>query len=475
MQSLTIRLIAYLFVAQLVAAFIPWLIIAYLASFGERHDLLDTTLEHYSFHRVSSLIVESIEPTGNGKFQLIPSKQLERRAAEDGEFVYAAMSFNSGDISPGASAELKRRLQSARDTDVRSMSFHIDSGSKGGRWGSILLAQTPYGRFYVAASGFKFHWADVVSFIIRDSVFEAVVFLVGWILSCLIVFIGLRQALSPLRRSTKEAEQIDLDSLGQGVAIGTAPTEMQPIILAMNGALARLDASVTQMRRFTASAAHELRTPLALLRARLDNADPSALKNDLLRDASRLQSIVEQLLASARLSSRQVTIDEPIELCEVLCRVVSDHAPLARINGRTIAFESEAEDVVVRGNTRAIESIVANLVDNAVRAEPIGGGVLVRVKADAVVEVVDHGEGVPHADSEAIFEPFWRKSEATPGTGLGLAIAKELMCKLQGRIWVEETPGGGATFKLSFLTLSCEARPFKSDRDHRRLHHRAIA
>jgi signal transduction histidine kinase len=73
----------------------------------------------------------------------------------------------------------------------------------------------------------------------------------------------------------------------------------------------------------------------------------------------------------------------------------------------------------------------------------------VRVSADAVVEVVDHGEGVALSDREMIFEPFWRKSEATPGTGLGLAIAKELIEKLGGRIWVEETPHGGATFKLS--------------------------
>ena len=84
------------------------------------------------------------------------------------------------------------------------------------------------------------------------------------------------------------------------------------------------------------------------------------------------------------------------------------------------------------------------------RAEPEGGTVVVRVGEDATVEVIDHGEGVAESDRELIFEPFWRKNEATPGTGSGFAIAKELTETLGGRIWIEDTPGGGATFKLSF-------------------------
>jgi signal transduction histidine kinase len=74
----------------------------------------------------------------------------------------------------------------------------------------------------------------------------------------------------------------------------------------------------------------------------------------------------------------------------------------------------------------------------------------VRVNEDATVEVIDHGEGVAETDRELVFEPFWRKTNAKPGTGLGLAIAREIVAAHGGRIWVEDTPGGGATFKLSF-------------------------
>jgi signal transduction histidine kinase len=228
------------------------------------------------------------------------------------------------------------------------------------------------------------------------------------------------------------------------------PTEIRPIIAAMNGALARLDASVARMRRFTANTAHELRTPLAVMRARLENEEPSSLKDDLLRDASRLHATVEQLLIAARISENQVTTDEEVDLSETVCQIVADHSPLARRSERGIAVEGEDCGTIVRGNRRAIESVVANLIGNALKAEPVGGTVLVRLRPEGEVEVIDHGEGVAPCHRETIFEPFWRKSEATPGSGLGLAIAKELVAKLHGRICVEETPGGGATFKLRF-------------------------
>jgi two-component system, OmpR family, sensor kinase len=104
----------------------------------------------------------------------------------------------------------------------------------------------------------------------------------------------------------------------------------------------------------------------------------------------------------------------------------------------------------VRGYRWAVESVITNLVENAVRAEPIEGTVVVRIRTEGMVEIIDHGDGVAATDREKIFEPFWRKSETEPGTGLGLAIAKELTEAMRGRIWVEDTPGGGATFKLWF-------------------------
>ena len=123
--------------------------------------------------------------------------------------------------------------------------------------------------------------------------------------------------------------------------------------------------------------------------------------------------------------------------------------PLAIDNGRDIELDGPPTPVIVHANSWALESVITNLIENAVRAEPPGGTVLVRVLPGATIEVIDHGEGVVPEDREAIFEPFWRKNNATRGAGLGLAITRELVDKHGGRIWVEETPGGGATFKVS--------------------------
>ena len=152
-----------------------------------------------------------------------------------------------------------------------------------------------------------------------------------------------------------------------------------------------------------------------------------------------------------RLSDRppKQACDREVDLVSIAKSVASDAAILAIKQRRRIEFEAPSAPIVIHGSEFALQSVIANLVDNALRAEPEGGTVNIRVGADAIVEVIDHGEGVAEVDSELMFEPFWRKSELTPGAGLGLAIAKELVGALCGRIWVEETLGGGATFKLS--------------------------
>lgn len=228
---------------------------------------------------------------------------------------------------------------------------------------------------------------------------------------------------------------------------------------AINAALARLEASAKRMRRYTANAAHELRTPLAIMRARLEDKEEPTFKRDLLQDASKLQAVVEQMLVAARLTERQADLDQRVDLVSTIRSVVFDYMPLVIECGRKIEFEAPESPVFTSGNQRAIECVVANLIDNALRAEPLQGTVLVRIDVAANVEVIDHGDGIAMCDRETIFEPFWRKSDATPGTGLGLAIAKELMDKLGGRIWVEETPGGGATFKLSFKNAGSVEAP----------------
>jgi signal transduction histidine kinase len=193
-----------------------------------------------------------------------------------------------------------------------------------------------------------------------------------------------------------------------------------------------------------------LRTPLAILRARLETLPESIPKVELQRDTMRIASLIEQMLTISRLGQREVNLDEHVDLVSLVRGVVADRAPLVLRANKSIAFRSDADHVPIMGNAPAIESAVANLIDNAIRAEPAEGTVDVIVGASAFVTVSDHGPGIDLEDREAIFEPFWRKNEQPPGTGLGLAIVREVMLRHGGDVSIEETCGGGATFRLQF-------------------------
>ena len=187
-----------------------------------------------------------------------------------------------------------------------------------------------------------------------------------------------------------------------------------------------------------------------MLRARVAKLDASDLKREITRDVRRIQTIVDQLLVLAQARERRCDMRLSVDLGATALKVAADFMPVAIDAKKEIEFEAPEEPIMIRGFPWAIESVLGNLVENALRAEPEGGTVIVRVGVDARVDVVDHGNGVALEDRSLIFEPFWRKEETTPGTGLGLAIVKELARELDGEIRVADTPGGGATFVIGF-------------------------
>ena len=181
----------------------------------------------------------------------------------------------------------------------------------------------------------------------------------------------------------------------------------------------------------------------------MNHPDDAFFISDIKRDARRIQTIVEQLLIAARISSRESALNEQVDLGETILAMVADYLPLVIESRRRIEYEPPPQPALVKGNRRALECIVANLIDNALRVEPEGGTVLVRVSEVSRIEVIDHGPGVRPEDRERVFEPFWRKDETTPGTGLGLSIVRELVETLGGTVAIDATPGGGATFRVS--------------------------
>lgn len=453
--SLTRHIVAYLVVAQLVAFLVGAIVtlVLNLTNFA----FYRLTLDEMAAYRVSALVIQSLDSDENGRIRIMVDSALRAETERTPQFRYAAFEETRAAVA-GSSPDLVSALTKAGVIQLTRahVHFNLPGDAEMIPLGYMERRRTPFGWLHIAVYRQKFHWTDVVFYLQNVLRWMTTYILVVVLLSTAAAWFAVRRGFSPLRVAARQVEQIDMDALNHSVVSQSVPVEIRPFVDAIDAALTRIRASTMRMRRFTANAAHEMRTPLAIMRVRLDNASASSLRSDLLSDSNQLRVIVEQMLIAVRLFENQAVCDEMVDLEKVVQQVVSGFLLLALRCGRKIEFEGAPAPVITRGNQRAIECIVSNLIDNALRTEPEGGTVLVRVGNDAIVEVVDHGEGVAPADREVIFEPFWRKTEVTPGTGLGLAISKELMEKLSGRIWVEETPGGGATFKLSF-SLTGEA------------------
>ncbi len=254
----------------------------------------------------------------------------------------------------------------------------------------------------------------------------------------------------PVWRVARAAEGIDGLPAGRRLPDAAAPKELVPLIEAFNRALQRIDDASSAQRSFLSNAAHELRTPLARLRTKVEDVPEDGLRNALVSDVQTLSSIVSTLLHLARLSG-QPHAQQPVDLVN-LCRVaVAELAPSALTEGIEIEVVAPNRPVVVQGADTAIRSAVANLVRNAIRHSGSGGRIVVAINSPGEIRVIDHGPGLPTADRNRLFQPFTRGPTADEeGVGLGLAIVWQVMAMHGGLVTATDTPGGGATIILAF-------------------------
>jgi len=445
--SLATRLVVWLLAAQILGALATTLAIELFVD-DEVVKPFDKNLDGLAVPRVYALLTESLVQQADHHVEVAPSPALRAELLRAPQMRFAVYDTKTRKALPGSSRDLVASLGEIRLFSTSHLHFSFEDDDHIGLSGHLSDSVTPFGKMLFATYGHKFRFEDLFYSLKYEVMAYLRYFLLETLIAVGIGWAAFRRGLSPLNRVAQEAERIDLGTLHQRLPLDDVPGEAMPLVVSFNNALARLDESSERQRRFLVNAAHELRTPVAILLERLDHPFDAAALAKLRRDGHRIGALVEQLLAAFRLDKGAGAARERVDLREIAEAIVDDHALLAVKAGRHIALEAVGDRFSTISDKLALHSILANLVLNALRAEPEGGSVILRLLADACIEVEDHGAGVEPADRQKIFEPFWRKNDDAMGSGLGLAITRELVEKLGGTISVGETLGGGATFRL---------------------------
>ena len=264
-----------------------------------------------------------------------------------------------------------------------------------------------------------------------------------------------RRAVRPLVQASDQAGRISPTRIDIRLPESDIPDEVRPLVLAVNKAFDRLEEGLRRERNFTADAAHELRTPLAVLRSRIETAIPPEAAQPLLRDVDGMSRVVSQMLDAAELDTLVLDTGERVDLRAICAEVVESIAPLAFKQEKSIGLIGVDGPVWIYGNAEMVHRAVRNLVENALNHTPAETDVEVDVGEDASVSVLDHGRGIAPADRERIFERFWRGSgKKSGGAGLGLSIVKRIVETHGGSLTVKERPAGGTAFTLKFVDAS---------------------
>jgi signal transduction histidine kinase len=268
-------------------------------------------------------------------------------------------------------------------------------------------------------------------------------------------FLSARFVARSIERVTKLALAIEPTAPQASISLDEVPVELKPLARALNRAFQEIDAYIQRQRRFLGNAAHQLRTPLTLLRAKIEDVTEPALKVELVRDVRRLSSLVSAMLDLARLQNHAIE-KRPIDLAVVTRDVLADFSPSALDAGIELSLEQVEEGtLVVHGVEAAVRSALANLVGNAL-VHAHGAGRVVANLNRGSVSICDDGAGI--SPSSERIEPFQAGSSSKEGYGLGLSIVQEIMAAHGGALIVTSTPGRGTTASLRFPEAS-EATP----------------
>lgn len=272
----------------------------------------------------------------------------------------------------------------------------------------------------------------------------------GALLVLVAAILATRLSLRPLDDVLREARDIGPSAPDRRLSTQGLASEIVPLVEAVNGAFDRLEKGLRAQREFSSNVAHEVRTPLAVLRSGIDRIEDKTLKARLKQDLSGLETIFEQLIDLARADALGPASFTDVTLDSLAVQISSDRALEAVRAGKTLAVGGDT-GVHVRGNAGLLAIAIDNLVRNALAFTPEGGEVELDITAHPPqLRVMDRGPGIPETQRAALFERFHRGEVRHEGAGIGLAIVKSVAEAHGATVRIEYRPGGGSIFVLAF-------------------------
>src|SRR5262245_6277211 len=373
------------------------------------------------------------------------------------------------DVSTGTMIEQSPELQ------LLGLQFTADEIRQFNEGPMLTDVQTDEGRlrFYndrlIAPSGHVFLMQVGTSLESRHVALDRFVRLALWLIPLGLIVTGASGwfvagwALKPVQNIARAARQVEVSQLNQRLPIQGSGDDLDQLALTFNETLGRLEHAVGEMKQFTGSIAHELRTPLAALSGEAEIAllhgkteeDFRRVLASQLEEFQKLTRIINQLLTFARADSGELHLQRTrLSVVPILSRLVDTLTPLAADKGVLLMLES-APDITVVGDREWLERAILNLLDNAIKYTPANGQVTLSATVDpshATIAVKDTGAGIPEEALPHVFERFYRadpaRAKSIDGVGLGLSLVKWIVDQHGGTIQVESSQDKGTCFTI---------------------------
>ncbi|WP_407692768.1 sensor histidine kinase [Rhizobium herbae] len=388
--------------------------------------------------KISAVLAEAAERDAQGKFLLRDTSELRSLKTQNKGLWFVAATTDGASVSygtvPAAYAELAHLVHLFHDADIRGAAGTDEIAS-------VERVDTNVGEVRILFGGFADKGWPILALLVGTYPIYVPLLIVALPAIFLAVPRIVRRALARVSEVADKASQIEPRRRGARLPVEGIPKEVAPLVIAFNGALDRLESEIKKRQRFLIDAAHELRTPIAIMQTRIDGMPEGQERRRLLNDVARLAETAEQLLDFER-NDQATDLHEPVDLVEIARTVVADLAPQAIAAGYQICFESEVDGLERRGSPFALPRAIGNLVRNAIDHGGNGGMITISVSAGGQVNVVDEGPGIPAEHQELVFEPFYRVTPKSRGAGLGLSLVKQIVANHGGQVSIKSGSTG---------------------------------